>query len=138
VTQPPLSIPEHSRRDRNIGIVALVIGLGLVVGLALGISISFLFNLPSSFHTEVRVDNQVRVSGAVNETRLGTIQFINWNEAENTRYAHYARITDGKYSILLDGGQSYDVYIGEPFQTGYSYEYSLYVPSNITTLTADF
>jgi hypothetical protein len=128
-------IPPSPSRSRSIGIIALVIGL--VIGLALGIFVSVLFNLPSSFHTEVRVDNQVQVSGSVSETRQGTIQFINWNETTNTRYAHYAQITDGKYNVFLIGGQSYDVYVGTG-ETGYSYEYSLYVPSNVTTYTANF
>jgi hypothetical protein len=135
VTHLPLPIPEHHHRDRSIWIVALVIGL--IVGLALGIFTSVLFNFPSSFRTEVRANNQVQVSGTVNETRQGTIQFINWNETTNTRYAHYAQITDGKYSILLVGGKSYDVYIGTG-ETGYSYAFSLYVPSNINTFTANF
>ena len=136
MTQPPPSVPESARRNRNKWIVALVIGL--VIVLVLGTFIIVIFNLPNAVQKEVGVSNEVQVSGTVSETRLGTIQFINWNDTTNTRYNHYASIMNEKYSILLVGGESYSVYIGEPFETGYSYSFSLYVPSNVTTFTVNF
>jgi hypothetical protein len=128
-TQNPVDRP----RARKMGIATLVIGL--IIGLVSGAFIGAIFL--SSTMRGVGVNDQVQVSGTVNETQQGTIQFINWNETISTRYAHYVQITGGEYSILLVSGQSYDVYIGTG-ETGYSYEYSLYVPSNITTLTANF
>ncbi len=112
--------------------------IGLVVGLALGIFVSVLFNLPSSFHTGVGVNNQVQVSGTVQNMTSGTLYFQNVNQTILTT----ATITDGRYSVLLVAGQSYNIYTYSPttFEglRGYAphSEFNpFYVPLGVTTLT---
>lgn len=126
---------ESSRRNRNMWIVALAVGL--VIGLGLGIIVSAGLIFPSMVQKVSFAINPVQVSGTVNETLRGTIQFINGNETASTRNNHYVQIAGGKYSILLSGGYSYTVLIGTG-ETGYGYEFSLYVPSNVTAFTANF
>jgi hypothetical protein len=111
--------------------------VGLAVGLGLGIVVSVAFILPRMRQEALFAINPVQVSGTVSETQRGTIQFINENETTSTRYNHHVQIVNGNYSIVLSGGYSYTVLIGTG-ETGYSYEFSLYVPSNVTTLTANF
>ena len=132
----PVAMPENSRRNRNMWIAALAVGL--VIGLGLGIIVSVAFILPSMKQEVLCIINPVQVSGTVSETLKGTIQFINDNETTSTRYNHHVPIVGGNYSIVLSGGQSYTVLIGIGGLTGYAYQFSLYVPSNVTTLTANF
>jgi hypothetical protein len=132
----PVAMPENSRRNRNMWIAALAVGL--VIGLGLGIIVSVAFILPSMRQEVLCIINPVQVSGTVSETLKGTIQFINDNETTSTRYNHYVPIVGGNYSIVLSGGQPYTVGIGIPGVIGYVYQFSLYVPSNVTTLTANF
>jgi hypothetical protein len=130
LTQQIPQSPESSSKNRSILIVALVIGL--VVGLVLGVFISVVFNLPSSFHKGAGTNNQVQVSGSVQVTQSGTIGFDNLNRTIETS----GIISNGEYSVLLVGGQSYDVYVYIPND---SYRtYSLYVPLGVTTFTANF
>jgi len=75
------------------------------------------------------VSNQVQVSGNVSITQTGTIQFTSLD----TTVESSAPITNGKYSILLVGGQSYHVYVLRPYTI-----YSLYVPLGVTTFTGNF
>jgi hypothetical protein len=138
MTQPP-PIPQGSSRNRNIVIVTVVIGL--VVGLVSGIFVSVLFNLPSSFHTGVGVNNQVQVSGAVQGMTSGTLYFQNPNETILTS----ATVNNGHYSVLLVGGQSYNIYSDDPttFEglRGYAPSsdfHPFYVPLGVTTFTANF
>jgi hypothetical protein len=92
--------------------------------------VSVIFNLPNSFHTGVGVNNQVQVSGTVSITQTGTIEFRNLNGTIDSSVP----ITSGEYSVLVVGGQSYNVYV----HYGYGYSYSLYVPLGVTTFTANF
>ncbi len=78
------------------------------------------------------VSNQVQVSGTVSITQTGTIQFTNLVGTIESSVP----ITNGKYSILLVGGQSYHVYVSIPGAYGSSY--TLYVPLGVTTFTANF
>jgi hypothetical protein len=126
---------EKSRRNSNICIAALAVGL--VIGLGLGIIVSVEFILPSVTQKVLCIINPVQVSGTVRGVQKGTISFINDNESNSTRYDHRAPIVDGNCSIVLSGGQLYTVYIGEG-QTGYSYQFSLVVPSNVTSFLASF
>lgn len=114
----------------------LIIGtaVGIVIGLALGIFVSIIFNLPSSFHTGAGIGNQVQVSGKVSETQNGTIKFVSLNRTIVTNVP----ITSGKYSVLLVGGTSYDVYVYLSSTDYYDYDFSLYVPLGVTTFTANF
>jgi len=132
----PVAMPENSRRNRNMWIAALAVGL--VIGLGLGIIVSVAFILPSMTQEGSCIINPVQVSGTVSVAQKGTIQFINDNETTSTRYNHHAPIVGGNYSIVLSGGQSYTVGIGILGVIGYVYQFSLYVPSNVTTLTANF
>jgi hypothetical protein len=113
------------------------LAVGLVIGLGLGIIVSLALIFPSMVQEVSYAINPVQVSGTVSETLRGTIQFINENETTSTRYNHHVQIVGGNYSILLSGGYSYTVLIGTG-ETGYSHEFSLYVPSNVTTFTANF
>jgi hypothetical protein len=134
MTQPSSTL-KNSRRKSNTWVAALTVGL--VVGLGLGIVGSILFILPNMTQEVLFAINPVQVSGTVSVAQKGTISFINDNETTSTRYSHHVQIVDGNYSIVLSGGYSYNVYIGTG-QTSYSYSFSLYVPSNVTTLTANF
>jgi hypothetical protein len=127
-------VPENSRR--NLWIAALAVGL--VIGLVLGIIVSVAFILPRMKQDVLFAINPVQVSGTVSAVKKGGIQFINQNETTSTRYNHNVPIVDGNYSIVLSGGYSYSVGIAIPGVIGYVYQYSLYVPSNVTTLTANF
>jgi len=111
---------------------------GLVIGLVLGIVVSVAFILPNMTQQKVFAINPVQVSGTVSESKIGTIQFVNENESASTRYDHNVQLTDGKYSITLSGGYSYNVYLGTPGLTGYLDSWILYVPSNVTNLTVNF
>jgi hypothetical protein len=121
------------REIKTNGKIIVGTAIGLVVGLALGIFISVILNLPNAIlPTGTGTNNQVQVSGTVQKTQTGTIYFRNLNRTIETS----APIIDGKYSVLLVGGQSYDVYVNY-----YSYStpnYLLYVPSGVATFTADF
>lgn len=81
-------------------------------------------------------NNQVQVSGTVQKTQTGTIYYRTANESIRTS----SPITDGKYSVLLVGGQSYDIYIDVYHSDSYYYkpDFVLYVPLGVTTFTADF
>jgi len=131
-----LAVPQNSRRNRSIWIAALAIGL--IIGLGLGIIVSVAFILPWTKERVLVMINPVQVSGTVKGVQKGSIQFVNDNEASSTRYDHIASIVGGNYSIVLSGGQSYTVYIDVGGLTGALGIFSLYVPSNVTTLAADF
>jgi hypothetical protein len=128
---PPPPSPKSSSRNRSVLIAVLVIGL--VIGLVLGIFVSVLFNLPSLFHTGVGVNNQVQVSGTVPDNIAGTLYFFNSNRTFETS----APINNGRYSVLLVGGQSYDIfdYVSLTGPTGFSDYNPFYVPLGIITLT---
>jgi hypothetical protein len=126
---------EGLRRNRKMWIVALAVGL--VIGLGLGIIVSVAFILPSIYQEKTFAINPVQVSGTVSVAQRGTIQFINDNETASTRNDHYVQLVDGNYSIVLSGGYSYRVLLGTG-QTSISYQWTLYVPSNVTSLTANF
>ena len=130
----PVAWPKNFRGNRNVWIAALA--FGLVIGLGLGLAISPLIIAPRKI---LCITNPVQVSGTVSEQK-GTIQFVNDNEANSTRYDHRAQIVNGYYTILLSGGQTYTVYIGIPGITG-NVPHSpnqVYVPSNVTAFTANF
>lgn len=76
------------------------------------------------------VSNQVQVSGTVSVTQTGTIDFTSLNGTIKSSVP----IANGQYSILLVGGQSYNVRV---HNTHYDY-YLLYVPLGVATFTANF
>jgi hypothetical protein len=132
---PPPSVPVGSHRNRNAGIAAALV-IGLLIGLVLGIFISPIL-LPTQ--TGAGSNNQVQVSGTVQETQTGTIGFSNspetYRNSSVTPIQSTSFIANGRYSITLVGGHSYYV------QVIYGYiskSYSLYVPLGVTTFTANF
>jgi hypothetical protein len=126
--------------NRKIIVVAVI---GLVVGLALGIFISAIFNLPNVIlptQSGAGNNNQVQVSGTVQKTQTGTIYFLQLASFyDNDSIKTSSPIKDGKYSVLLVGGQSYDIFIDRyPRYSSETPDYTLYVPSGATTFTANF
>lgn len=129
VPTPP--VPKNSHRDRNTGIAALVIGL--VIGLALGIFISPIL-LPKQ--TGAGTNNQVQVSGTISESQPSEIYFasIAVNSSSYGQISSSSLIINGQYGVVLVGGRSYQVIV---YYQGTFRQYSLYVPSGVTTFTAD-
>jgi hypothetical protein len=120
----------------NRWIAALAIGLA--IGLLLGVFIGVVFDLPNVL-VSPNIENPVKVSGTVSFTQFGSVQFINSNESMDTRYDHHVEIIFGRYSITLSGGHTYTVVFGLPGATSeYPQQFSVYIPSNTTTLTANF
>ena len=64
--------------------------IGLVVGLALGIFISVIFNF--SAQSGIGINNQVQVSGTVQQGQSGSIKFSNLN----SHIASSAPIANGR------------------------------------------
>ena len=118
----------------NMWIAALVVGL--VAGLLLGVFISVIFDLPNAFGPSI--ENPVKVSGTVNFAQSGTIQFINWNETADTRYSHHVQIVAGSYSITLSGGHKYTVIFGLGQTGAYPEQFTVNIPSNVTSFIANF
>jgi hypothetical protein len=135
-TPNTVSIPENSLRSRKMWTAALAVGL--VIGLGLGIIVGVVFILPRMTQEVLFAINPVQVSGAVGGVREGRIQFINEYETNSTRYSHHVQIMNGNYSIVLSGGYDYTVSVSIGGLTSALYTFSLYVPSNVTTLTANF
>jgi hypothetical protein len=130
--------PSETKTSKNRSIWIATLVIGLVIGLALGIFVSVLFNLPSLFHTGVGVNTLVQVSGTVQFMKSGTLYFQNANQTIQTT----ATVTSGQYSVLLIGGQPYNVYVNNPtiFEEEYGYaplrDYnSFYAPLGVTTFT---
>ncbi|MGD0644393.1 MAG: hypothetical protein ABSA75_05760 [Candidatus Bathyarchaeia archaeon] len=123
--------------------IVLGIVVGLIVGLVLGVFIGVMFISPSGIlptKTVSNTNNQVQVSGTVNYQFVTSIIFTS---ASGTNISSSAPIVSGQYSVLLLGGQSYTVQLWNPdkFAIGYGgYEatLALYVPSGVTTFTANF
>jgi hypothetical protein len=121
--------PKSSGRNRSILIVVLVIGL--IIGLILGIFVSVVFNLSSSFHRS----NYVQVSGTVSNPSALVLIFRNLNETIETS----AQVINGRYSVSLLGGQSYQIWWNRiDMADAPNGDVALYVPSGVSTFTANF
>jgi hypothetical protein len=129
---PPPSVPRSLHHRRNMMIVAIL--TGLLIGLGLGIFVSVLFNLPSSFHTEVGVNNQVQVSGTVPAEPVTTTLYF---RSSNGTMETSAPVINGQFSVLLIGGQSYEVFDYLPStDSTYGGDYApFYVPLGVTIFT---
>ena len=108
--------------------------IGLIAGLVLGVFIGVLFISPSSIlpiKAGAGTNNQVQVSGTVPNEKSGTLTFRNLNQTIETT----ATITNSEYSVLLVGGQSYNIYYDFlPSNGGYVSEYNaFYVPLGVPT-----
>lgn len=116
--------------------------IGLIIGLLLGFFIAVLFISPSGIlpvKTGTGTNNQVTVSGSIQEQNPSDISFSSIIGSSQT-VATSGLITNGQYSVVLVGNQSYSVavqYINSYGNTESAY-YSIYVPSDVTTFTANF
>ncbi|MCW4044846.1 MAG: hypothetical protein NWE94_04945 [Candidatus Bathyarchaeota archaeon] len=84
--------------------------------------------------------SQVQVSGSLHSTQTGTIYFLQCAKfySEDAIKAS-SPIVNGKYSVWLVGGQSYDIFVNRyPAYSDIKPDFTLYVPSGVTTFTADF
>jgi len=123
-------------KNSNIWIIA-ALAIGLMLGLAIGLAISRSIIIPEKI---LCIINPVQVSGTIHGVIKGTIQFVNFNEAESTRYEHHVQIVNEQYNITLSGGQPYTVNVGLPGISG-PVPYApgeIFVPSNVTTFSVDF
>ena len=123
-------IPPPPKSSNKNGRIVAALLIGLVVGLGIGVVIG---DVALSTHNGAGTNNQVQVSGTVTGNETNTIYFISLNQTIETS----APIVNGKYSVLLVGGQSYDIcdyspVIGERVYSTYN---QFYVPLGITTLT---
>ena len=108
--------------------------IGLIAGLVLGVFIGVLFISPSGIlpnKTGVGTNNQVQVSGYIQETQISDIQFVS---IPNRTVSTTVPVTNGGYKALLIGGQSYNVYLLNQYG-GTDYTFTLYVPSGVTYFT---
>jgi hypothetical protein len=86
------------------------------------------------------VNNQVKVSGTIQEKQPSLIYFSSLGLLNGSHIQTSGLIINDQYSVLIVGGQSYNVTIYyQP--AGYSYStsstYSLYVPLGVSTFTAN-
>jgi|SRR5208337_1776432 len=111
--------------------------IGLIVGLVLGVFIGVLSISPSGIlpiKAGAGSNNQVQVSGTVPNLTTGTLCFRNLNQTIETT----TPITNGEYSVLLIGGQSYNIWYnfipksGDEHTSNYN---TFYLPLGITTFT---
>lgn len=80
------------------------------------------------------INNQVQMSGAIQETITGKVYL---DETGGQYIQTFSLIVNGQYSVLLVGGYSYNVYIYDSNGNSKG-SYSIYVPSGVTTFTANF
>ena len=123
------------------GKIIAATSIGLVIGLVLGILISVVFNLPSAGNTTgAGTSNQVQVSGTLQNPQTGTIYFLQLAKFyDDDAIKTSSQIVNGGYSVMLVGGQSYDIFINRyPDYSDEDPDYTLYVPEGVTTFTANF
>jgi len=126
---PPPKIP-NSWKTLAIALLVVVIILGVIVGV-------ILTNQPST-NQGAGTNNQVHVSGTIQEQSPTEIIFVSLDKTVTTS----AIITNGQYNVVLLGNQSYAVAV--EYQTNgngvysTSNSYTIYVPSGVTTFTANF
>jgi zinc-ribbon domain len=117
--------PSHTLRN-----IVIALGVIFVVIIAI-VSIS----LSGSPNAGSGTNNQVTVSGTItlDGNNRGVIYFANINGSFETSCA----VTNGHYSVLLLGGQSYHTFDYNPNQDELQYtDYNpFYVPSGVTTFT---
>ena len=108
----------------------------LVVVIILGAIIGILSTNLLSTNQGTGTNNQVQVSGSIQEQNPSKIYFVNLDKTISTS----AIITNGQYSVVLVGNQSYAVGVGYTDSYGDTQiaVYSTYVPSGVTTYTANF
>jgi hypothetical protein len=106
--------------------------IGLIVGLVL-ITLVGVFFIPQLLNGNRTSNNQVQVSGLVSETQSGIITFSSANR-NSYKTLH---IDNGRYSVVLTGGETYKVTIESNKGVNFG-NYSLYVPIDAGNFTANF
>ena len=81
--------------------------------------------------------NQVTVSGSIQEQNPSGISFSSIVGSRQTVVTS-GLITNGQYSVVLVGNQSYSVRVTYSTGATESAGYSIYVPSGVSTFTANF
>lgn len=128
MTLPPPPKTPNIWKTLAIVLLVVVIILGAIVGI-------LSTNLPST-NQGTGTNNQVQVSGSIQEQNPSKIAFVSISKTISTS----AIITNGQYSVVLVGNQSYTVGVGYTDSYGDTQiaYYSIYVPSGVTTYTANF
>jgi hypothetical protein len=124
----------------NKKLIGAVIG-GILIGLVLGIVISVVFNLSSIINPAgAGIGNQVQVSGKLQNQQNGTIYFTQLAKFhDDDEIKTSSPIVNGGYSVVLIGGQSYDVFVNwYPYFSDEEPDYTLYVPEGVEIYAADF
>jgi hypothetical protein len=141
--------------------IVLGIVVGLIAGLLLGVFVGVLVISPSGILpiktvnptptpspiptsspvSGVGTNNQVQVSGTIQEENASEISFSSII-GSSQKVQTSAIITNGQYSVVLVGNQSYDVVVAypsvyEPSENNYN-SYTIFVPSGVTTFSANF
>ena len=109
--------------------------IGLIAGLVLGVFVGVLFISPGLLPDGVGKNNQVQVSGYIQDKEIFQIEF---SSIQNGTVKTSAPVSEGGYRALLIGGQSYNVYLySRSYYNGNvpRYTFSLYVPSGVTYFT---
>jgi hypothetical protein len=113
----------------------IIIGIviGLVIGLVLGIAISAVIKLPTK--TGTGTNNQVTVSGTVTPAPYDTVTTLYFQNLNGT-FETSTPVVNGQYSVLLLGGQSYNVFDYQPYSSTSESDYQpFYLPLGVTTFT---
>jgi hypothetical protein len=120
---PPQPKTPNSWKTLVIVLLVVVIIMGVIVGIL-------------STNQGKLANNQVKVSGSIQEHDPNTIYFASISKTVATS----SIITNGHYSVVLVGNQSYAVIVAFRDDNGTPQEdnYALYVPSGVTTFTANF
>jgi hypothetical protein len=129
ITQENKGVPHKEAKQKNKTWLAAIIIVVIVVSAGLVVIVSTLGN-----------NNQVQVSGTLQSALNGKLYFTSLDgKIQNT-----ATVTNGHYSVLLVGGQSYAVCDNGFGQTidGTFYpkdtRNNFYVPAGVTAFTKDF
>jgi len=98
--------------------------------------------LPSLFGSSSGAgnNNQVLVSGSIQNVQSGTLHFLQLAKFyDDDAIKGSTSIEDGKYSITLVGGLSYDIFVDRyPSYSDEDPDFTLYVPFGVSTFIANF
>jgi hypothetical protein len=131
------------RKGLRAGRLKSTYGVGLLlIGLVVGLALGFVLYPTLLVAPAVGKNNQVQVSGTVQNVRYSTLCFVNLNFTIETSAPinTVSGTYNGTYSVLLVGGQSYEVFSDycPPVSTVRSTtsDYNpFYVPLGVTTFT---
>jgi hypothetical protein len=86
-------------------------------------------------------NNQVQVSGTISENHPSEVDFTSGRQPDGSFIRTSSIIINGnQYNVVLVGGISYSVLVSytNSYGTSASATYTIYVPSGVTTFTANF